>query len=982
MPPARPKKSKDWRDTKVAGASISQSIQPTQRAVILYNTGAAVPTSVRNKTSLIIPGRTPSNPGVAEASAAGAIMLTYIDFVLYNTTGTYHSWFFGTSSGSPAISAYPGGGTSFGSPANLIALTDAQLRTKLDSTIRKMKSELPWMTGLFLDDCGPDWSGYDSLSATVKEQFYQKHVVMAIKIRELADELGLFLLTNGMWFAHTNHGYPTRSTQGCSLYDSVCIEHHDIGEAPFWDAVGAGQWRLRDPNGQRCMFHITNLASQPGGGGITTEAWRNRTHVAWIAQQTTPQYSSNPPPVATQLTPHDLGLSFGSAPTVTVTVTPNPVTVQTGTTQQFSATVSNGAAVTWSVNGVTSGNATVGTITSAGLYSAPNAAPPGGVVTVGARVASGESGGSSVTVSQSVPPAPPPSLPNPPTTSSKTFGNKFNGSLVNNMTPDYTRGVVVTAPENGTITKMWCAVDGLAGGTTDQPFSMRVYQMDSNGVPQALVASTSELTVTSTSTRTPNPEVFPFDPRHPVYQPVPGSPTLDAQSATVISTRPSDGTLMDTGSNSPPIYIGASTDPDWTVTIDGTDYTVKAPAGIAAGPGVDAPLVILDQESAQFDDYPIEYRMWQAIVTGSPTFTVTCTAGSVAPYNNDGRLYSDGAPALGRAQIDGVSTGSGNSYLVGMIRPFDMTQGVIRHAIRVAAGNSASTWVYPATKSDGVGTYPNAVKMGSRVFLPAGTDMTAINTAIDAYVDGGDPTIMNSLARTAAKMIATAVRDYGFIVLDSGGNNFTIYCEGNQTASWADYFGPLNPFGSWNHLGRCLRDCLPWDEMQVADTTNWAQVPSVATSPPTGQWFGANIATGSGVVTGDTDYLFVIHSGGTEATGRFYRNETAGVSRGQDDSYADGPASSLSGAASGNADISIFAEYTPTGTASANISGSVGISLNLAGQANNATAIEITNVMYINVPITRTYAIPYEDLGDGVQGRLLQWTGTQFEYDD
>src|SRR5439155_16038186 len=50
-----------------------------------------------------------------------------------------------------------------------------------------------------------------------------------------------------------------------------------------------------------------------------------------------------------------------------------PISVGAGGTQQFTATVRNtsNTAVTWQVNGVTGGNATVGTISSSGLYTAP-----------------------------------------------------------------------------------------------------------------------------------------------------------------------------------------------------------------------------------------------------------------------------------------------------------------------------------------------------------------------------------------------------------------------------------------------------------------------------------------------------------------------------------------------------------------------------------------------------------------------------------
>src|SRR5207244_2125525 len=72
------------------------------------------------------------------------------------------------------------------------------------------------------------------------------------------------------------------------------------------------------------------------------------------------------------------GVSTTPTPiSVSVTISPILATVAAGGTQQFSAVVQNtsNTAVTWQVNGVTGGNATVGTISSSGLYTAPRVAP-------------------------------------------------------------------------------------------------------------------------------------------------------------------------------------------------------------------------------------------------------------------------------------------------------------------------------------------------------------------------------------------------------------------------------------------------------------------------------------------------------------------------------------------------------------------------------------------------------------------------------
>lgn len=93
------------------------------------------------------------------------------------------------------------------------------------------------------------------------------------------------------------------------------------------------------------------------------------------------------------------GTAGSTGSTAQLTVTPNEATVVPGGTQQFTATVTGYTGtptIVWSVNGVVGGNSTVGTISSSGLFTAPN-------VTGGANVAaviSGTSigGGASVIV--------------------------------------------------------------------------------------------------------------------------------------------------------------------------------------------------------------------------------------------------------------------------------------------------------------------------------------------------------------------------------------------------------------------------------------------------------------------------------------------------------------------------------------------------------------------------------------------------------
>lgn len=92
-------------------------------------------------------------------------------------------------------------------------------------------------------------------------------------------------------------------------------------------------------------------------------------------------------------------------PAITVSVSPSSANVLVNNTQQFTAAVQNttNTAVTWQVNKVDGGNSTVGTISSAGLYTAPDPAPDPASVTVTAVSQADSTKSASASVSLSYP---------------------------------------------------------------------------------------------------------------------------------------------------------------------------------------------------------------------------------------------------------------------------------------------------------------------------------------------------------------------------------------------------------------------------------------------------------------------------------------------------------------------------------------------------------------------------------------------------
>lgn len=305
----------------------------------------------------------------------------------------------------------------------------------------------------------------------------------------------------------------------------------------------------------------------------------------------------------------------------------------------------------------------------------------------------------------------------------------------------------------------------------------------------------------------------PFDPIHPIYQPIPANCQLDPTSTEVINYIINNGHntfLFDVAGETPPIYVGAANDPIWTLQIQGQAFNVHAPMNIQAGTGSDYPLIILDESSTTYGNNPVEYRMWQATIDQANK-EVTCNGGGVGVYANDGRIhsYGKGGRALGQAEIFGQNTGSGNSYTVGMIRPLDIIEGRIPHAIRVATAYIGGTFIWPATKTDQSGSVPPRAPMGARIFLDHSVNLTPIYNGLASRLS--DP-----LNLKLAELFVQALQEYGMMMSDGTGQGHNVYFENEMTADWVPLIGPVNAYGSYNDVARAVEKEIPWDQLRVA----------------------------------------------------------------------------------------------------------------------------------------------------------------------
>ncbi len=152
-----------------------------------------------------------------------------------------------------------------------------------------------------------------------------------------------------------------------------------------------------------------------------------------------------------------------------------------GGTESFTASLANttNAQVTWEVNGVSGGNSTVGTISSAGVYTAPASVPSPSNVTIGAVSAASPG----ATASAGVTLATPPTIATQPAGLSVTSGQSASFSVSASAVP---------AP-----TYQWMINGTAIAGATSSSYTLNSTPLSDNGAQITVVVSNVGGSVTS-----------------------------------------------------------------------------------------------------------------------------------------------------------------------------------------------------------------------------------------------------------------------------------------------------------------------------------------------------------------------------------------------------------------------------------------------------------------------------------------------------
>lgn len=276
----------------------------------------------------------------------------------------------------------------------------------------------------------------------------------------------------------------------------------------------------------------------------------------------------------------------------------------------------------------------------------------------------------------------------------------------------------------------------------------------SNG-PSPTPAPTHSAQEPSPTATTPHNDIKnmrPYSADSPWNTKIGPTPTYDPHSDAMIETlalKARGRITADASDYSYTLYFVDATTPRWTIpctrykctifTPDGSQRTdilenVPLPPEARASSGTDLQAIIIDTETAT------EYNLW-----GLERTPDGWTARNGSIYNT----RWDAAPT------NFGSRGAGVPYYAGLVRPWEIIQGQIDHAIAFAYPYPAEDrCVYPASKTDGNSPLPNAIPEGARLQL----DPTLTEADLDRI----------GLNRTG-KIVARALQTYGMILINYAG---------------------------------------------------------------------------------------------------------------------------------------------------------------------------------------------------------------------
>jgi hypothetical protein len=279
----------------------------------------------------------------------------------------------------------------------------------------------------------------------------------------------------------------------------------------------------------------------------------------------------------------------------------------------------------------------------------------------------------------------------------------------------------------------------------------------------------------------------PFAATSFVNVPISPNPELESNSAAFVSKAlvayASNSNMSNSDSWGTPISYADLNTPQYVV--DCTEYWCDVPVPPFPIPAYAQTSLGSDERLTVLDPSGMEYDMWDAHRTSSGW-----DAGALTALSSSGSgITCAPGERCGRANAAGFA------QLAGVIRPEEIAQGHIDHALVITTPYTRAGYTAcPANHNDGKFDDPDALAEGARIQL--------------------DPSLnVDSLAiSNLNKIIARALQVYGAYVVDTGGT-VAIRAESNRGRG----------YDAWSKVGVASTSpnisALPWSRMRVLKMT-------------------------------------------------------------------------------------------------------------------------------------------------------------------
>jgi Big-like domain-containing protein/calcineurin-like phosphoesterase family protein len=319
-------------------------------------------------------------------------------------------------------------------------------------------------------------------------------------------------------------------------------------------------------------------------------------------------------------------------------------------------------------------------------------------------------------------------------------------------------GAVVAHASSPPWTAMW---DSTTVGDGRHAIAARAFDAAGHSATSGAV----EVAVQNTPVQPPPDCAPPYSASSPWNTPIGSAPAIHPNSDFYVSSMTPTLT-SDPTQYTYPVYYADASSVSYPVKLSGrfsnvttetslqnlTAPTVSVPIPPDAVPAVgsDGQVVVVKRDTGD------EWGFWQLHKDTSGNWLAT----NGYHYN----VNFSGVPPTGFG-----SRGGGIPYLAGLVRPCEIAQGHIDHALAFAYDYPTSSFIFPATKSDGKGTLSNDMPEGARLQL----DPSLTAAQLGAFGITGP-----------ALTIARALQTYGMYITDNSGREKLIV-EYEGTAHWS-----------------------------------------------------------------------------------------------------------------------------------------------------------------------------------------------------